>query len=213
MADIMRVSLLGAMPSGEVWSINPVYKIGGDLGAPVSALQAQSIATAIAAIAVPTGLISQWNATTTLTGCRVEARSLAGILEAQGEGVKAVATPGTGTAPHPFQVSGVISLRTATPGPSGRGRLFLPMTGAGINASSLRITAATATTILSGAKTYLSAIETAIEAVVPNAALIVWSRKSDSWSLVTQLQMGDVLDTQRRRRDTTIEAVTTTPWP
>lgn len=213
MADILRVSITGAMPSGEVWSVNPVYRIGGDFGTPVSAVQAQTIATAIAAVAVPTGLLALNMAATTVTGCRVEARSLAGVLETQAEGIKGVPTPGSATNGHPFQTSLVFSLRTGTPGASGRGRLYWPATGIPISPASLRGNTGAITSALSGIKTYLGGVETAIEATLPGVSLAVWSRKLVSTSNVTSIQAGDILDVQRRRRDQTIEAYQSLPWP
>lgn len=213
MADLLRVSYIGAMPSGEVWSVNPVFSVGGDFGTPVTAIQAQTIATAIAAIAVPTGLVQIMNTATTVTGCRVEARSLAGILESQAEAVKASPTAGTGAGNHPFQTSVVLSLRSATPGASGRGRLYWPATGANVTASTLRTAAGQNATTVAAAKTLLSGMETAIEATLTGVSLCVWSRKLLNLFPITQLQVGDVLDTQRRRRDTLIEGVATTTYP
>lgn len=213
MADLIRVSYVGAMPSGEVWSVNPVYSVGGDFGTPVSQLVAQTIATAIAAISVPTGLVQIMNSATTVTGCRVEARALDGTLESQAEAVKTSPTPGTGAGNHPFQTSCVISLRTATPGPSGRGRLYWPATGANLTASTLRTAAGQNSTTATAAKTLLSGIEAAIEASLSGVALAVWSRKNLALPGVISLQVGDVLDVQRRRRDQLIEGFASTSYP
>jgi hypothetical protein len=213
MADLLRVSIIGAMPGGEEWSVNPVYSIGGDFGTPVSATQAQTIATAIAAIAVPTGILAQVASSTTFQGCRVEARSLAGVLESQAEGIKAVATPGSGGSGKPFQTSAVSSLRTARAGASGRGRLYWPVTGISLATATLRPSAADMTSLTSGVKTYLSGIQTAIDATLDGVALAVWSRKLLDLFVVTSIQMGDVLDVQRRRRDQLIESYTTVSYP
>lgn len=213
MADLLRVSIVGTMPGGEEWSVNPVYSVGGDFGTPVSALQAQTIAGAIAAIAVPTGILTQMLNSSTVSGCRVEARNLAGVLESQGEGVKAVPTPGTSSTAHPLTTAVVSSLRTAHAGASGRGRLYWPLNGVSLSATTSRITGATVTSVLSAVKTYLSSIEVAIEATLPGVALAVWSRKVPDLFLVTQIQMGDVPDVQRRRRDQLIESYSATPWP
>jgi len=59
----------------------------------------------------------------------------------------------------------------------------------------------------------LSAIDTAIEATMGGVTLGVWSRKTLEVHAVTQIQMGDVCDTQRRRRDQLIEAVQALPFP
>jgi hypothetical protein len=214
MARILRVSIKGQLPNGEEWSVNPVYSVGGDFGVPVSATQANTIATAIAAVVVPTGLLQAMSTSTNVLGCRVEARGLDGALESLAEANKAVATAGTGASPHPYQTSAVISLRTATPGASGRGRLYWPATAAAIDTASLRITAAFHPTLLAAAKTYLSGIETAIEATLTGVALAVWSRLgTGSVSVVTSLNVGNVFDVQRRRRDTLVETYLTTTFP
>jgi hypothetical protein len=213
MADLLRVSIFGQMPGGEEWSVNPVFSVGGDFGTPVSPQQAQTIATAIAAIAVPTGLMNLMSNSTNVQGVRVEARSLAGVLESQGEALKGIATPGGQTVGHPFQTAVVLSLRSGTPGASGRGRLYWPGTGAPLNIADLRIVTGTVSSALSGAKTYLSGIETAIEATLTGVSLCVWSRKLVNLFPVTQLQIGNVADVQRRRRDALVEGYQATTYP
>lgn len=212
-AQVMRVSILGSMPSGEEWSVNPVYAIGGDFGTTVSAEQCQTIATAIAAIVVPTGITQNLSSAVAVTGARVEARTLAGDLESQGEAFKAVPATGSGSSPHPFQTSIVSSLRTSRAGASGRGRLYWPVLSMSLGTSTVRPTAATVTSFMTGVKTYLSSIESAIEVTLTGVSLVVWSRKLLQTNNVTAIQVGDVLDVQRRRRDSLIEAVQTTSYP
>lgn len=213
MADLLRVTIKGTMPSGEEWSINPVYSIGGDLGTPVSSTQANTIAVAIAAVAVPTGLLNVLNSSCQVTGARVEARTVGGTLESLGEAVKASATSGASSTALPFQSSLVISLRTATAGASGRGRAYWPATGAPLGTGTLRLLPATATSALAGAKTYLSGIQAAIDVTLDGVALAVWSRKNSDLYVVNQLQMGDIVDTQRRRRDQTVETYSSLVYP
>lgn len=213
MAELMRVSIRGQNPGGEVWSVNPVYSIGGDFGVPVSAVQAQTIATAIAAISVPTALKNSISASSNVTGARVEARSLAGTLEAQAEGVKATPEAGTGSGVHQHQSALVISLRTATPGPRGRGRLYWNASGQATVVADLRVSSANMVLFVAGAKTYLSAIEAAIAATLTGVSLAVWSRKSNDLFPVTGIQAGNVLDVQRRRRDALIESITSLTYP
>lgn len=213
MADLLRVSLLGQMPTGEEWSVNPVFSVGGDLGVPVSNVQAQTIATAIAAIAIPTGVRNMQIPATTHTGVRVEARSLSGALESLAEATKATVATGQGSNPHPFQTSMVTSLRSAHPGASGRGRLYWPATGVALLAGSLRPTTADVVSFLAGVKTYMSLIEAAIEGTLTGVSLAVWSRKNLDLYPVTSLQMGDVTDVQRRRRDQLVEGYSNTTYP
>ena len=214
MAHLLRVSLVGSMPNGEEWSVNPVYSVGGDFGAPVSATQAQTIATAIAAVVVPTGLLTMNATSVTFSGCRVEARGLDGTLESLAEAVKAVPSAGTvATNAHTFQTAIVSSLRTGLPGASGRGRLYWPATGLALTTSTLRPAAATITGILSSVKTYLSGVQSAIDVTLDGVALCVWSRTGNSLAVVNNLQMGDVVDIQRRRRDVLVEGYQSLAYP
>lgn len=213
MARLMRVSIVGALPTGEEWSVNPVYAVGGDFGTPVSSTQAQTIATAIAAITVPTGILQGMTSSTTLAGVRVEARAINGALESQAEGMKAVPTPGTGLSAHPFQTAIVSSLRSGVPGPRGRGRLYWPATGINVAAATLRAASGVTTSHISAVKTYLSGIEAAIEATLTGVSLCVWSRVGLTLSPVTQIQAGDVLDVQRRRRDQLVESISSLVYP
>lgn len=214
MADVLRVSIKGGMPNGEEWSVNPVYAVGGDFGVPVSPTQANTIALAIAAVSVPTGMLAMMNGTTTVTQVRVEARTAAGVLESQAEAVKGSPQVGSGTAPHPFQTSAVISLRTAAAGARGRGRLYWPATGAGIDSSTLRMSVTAHTNFIAAAKTYLSAIQAAIDVTLDGVSLVVWSRLGDgTTNNVTSLQVGNIFDVQRRRRDALVESYLVETWP
>jgi len=213
MAILLRVSVQGSLPGGEVWSVNPVYRLGTGGDVPATALQCQQIVTAINAITVSSGVLTMMSTSTAITGCRVEARGLGGVLEALAEGQRGSAVAGSGATTHPYQTSLVTSLRTSTPGPSGRGRLYWPLTGGPLSATTLRVASGQVNTYLLGVKTYLSAIDTAIEATLGGAALAVWSRKTGAIHAVTSLQMGDVPDVQRRRRDQLIEGITATTYP
>lgn len=214
MADLLRISILGSLSGGEEWSVNPVWSLGGDFGGvDVTQNQLNTIATAINAIAVPTGLRLMFMPSTAITGVRIEARTKAGLLQAQTEAGRA-AVVGTGGTPHPYQAAACISLRTATPGPSGRGRLFWPATGITLDNTTLRITTAGLTSFTGGAKTYLQNIDSAVKTVfATGSALVIWSRKNASLSSVNLIEAGDVVDVQRRRRDQLIEAKQTVSYP
>lgn len=205
MADLLRISLLGTMPSGEEWSINPVYRLNAQ-DVDVSFAQLTAIATAIDAITIPAGMKDMWTPTTTLVGCRVEARTNEGVLEGLAEHGRSTPVFGTGTQPHPFQTSAVISLRSPLAGPSGRGRVYLPATGAQISATTLRWVPLAQENALDAAKTVFAGIRSAITASVPDNILAVWSRKLNTTLGVTRILAGDILDTQRRRRDTLVES-------
>lgn len=214
MADLLRVSILGLLPGSEEWSVNPVWSLGGDVGGvDVTQGQLNTIATAINGITVPTGVRNMFNAQTSIVGVRLEARTYAGLLQTQADAGRTPVT-GQGAAPHPFQVSACLSLRTSHPGPSGRGRLFFPATGAAISGTTLRIDPTTNSGFVNGAKTYLGLIDTAIKSVFPTGtALVVWSRKNLAVYSVNLLEAGDIFDVQRRRRDSLIEAKNSVVYP
>jgi hypothetical protein len=213
MANLLRISILGSLPAGEVWSVNPVFQVD-DASTSTDFTKVQAVATAVAAIVMPAGLRAVMSTTTSWTGVRVEGRKWDGTLEAQAEAIKGTPTPGTGNAPHPFQTSMVSSLRTSTAGPSGRGRLYWPATGVQIDINTLRPSTATVGGFVTGVRDFLVSINGAVRVTYPGAVgLNVWSRKQLTGHLVTKILGGDVLDTQRRRRDTTVEGYTTLGFP
>lgn len=213
MAQLLRISILGIAPGGEEWSVNPVFRISG-AGDIIASAEGAQIVTGINALTVPTTLRALMASSSSVAGVRVEARFLNGNLEGVFEGLRGSAVAGTGAAPHPPQCATVFSLRTQTPGASGRGRVYWPATGIAMSASTLRGDSAVLGGALTGFKTYMASIETAIETVlaVP-VSLDIWSRKNASSAPVDRIQVGDVVDTQRRRRDTLPEAYQEATYP
>lgn len=212
MASVVRVSIIGAMPGGEVWSVNPTFFL---LGEPVevTATECLAIATAVNALTIPTGIRALMNSQTTVTGTRVEARDRNGILEAQGEVTRATPAAGTGIAAHPYQTSSVTSLRSAFPGGRGRGRLYWPATGATLLATNLRIDPTVVGQAVAGVRTHLGAISGAVAASAGSNVLAVWSRAGTAFHTVVAIRQGDVADTQRRRRDALVETYNELPFP
>lgn len=212
-SQILRVSIMGTQPGGEVWSTNPCWEIDGTAGASVSATTCVTIANALAALTLPTVVRNAMGTQTRLTGYRVEARQLSGILDAQGQADLSSPIVGTGPNIHPHGTSIVVSLRTFGVGASARGRLYWPATGQALDNTDYRIASATVSSLLTGMRTYLSDMETAIKVSLPEANLTVWSRKNQSFADVQALHMGNIPDSQRRRRDTLAEAYQSLPFP
>lgn len=211
-ADVLRVSLTGSAVGGEKWSVNPVWAISG--GAAITFTEANAIVTAVNGVTVPAAVRLSMSSTNSLTGCRVEARKATGELETLAEGLRTTPVTGTGAAPHPAQIAWTVSLRTNSPGGSGRGRLYWPATGQAIGVATLRPTVSDATTFLTGFALYLNQLEAAIDGVIDETVdLCVWSRVNASRALVTKVLVGDVLDTQRRRRDLLPEAYQELAYP
>jgi hypothetical protein len=200
------------MPGGEVWSVNPVFFL---LDEPAAISQAEALASAVAInnIVLSTAIRSQWSLGTTWTGVRVEARTRDGVLEALGESAKATPVPGTSATPHPYQTATVTSLKSGFAGGQGRGRLYWPATGATVDATTLRMNSSNVGTFLTGVRTFLAAITTAITPSVGPNELVVWSRTGTAMHKVLTIRQGDVLDTQRRRRDSLAEAYQELTYP
>lgn len=216
--SFIRVGLRGTLPGGESWSVNPAYNETTDV-VTWDQSEGQAAATAIGAIAVPTALKSLMSSAATMATVRVERRSDANVLIGAAE---AAWTGGgaSGTAPSKtFQTSTVISLRSNVPGSRGRGRLYWPALGAVLTAGTLRLGNPTTTSVATDSAAYLDLIETALKnAFHPAPDLIdfhlaVYSPTTNSKTDVTRIEVGDILDTQRRRRDKVVEAYATHSYP
>jgi len=210
--SVIRTSILGTMPGGEVWSVNPTF-FCLDEPADVTAAEALAIATAINSITIGTGLRAIMNPSTAVVGCRVEARDSDGTLRALGEHTRGTPVAGTGTTSHPYQTSMVTSLRTSHPGGQGRGRLYWPATGVTLASATLRVDSTTTGQALTAVRQYLVSITAAVAASAGPVVLCVWSRTGTAMHTVNTVRMGDVLDTQRRRRDSLNEAYTELAYP
>ena len=209
--SLLKVSIKGTMPSGEVWSINPVWDLNSSTVFTFD--QLNTIATAINAVVPGTTLMQQLTVDTPLTGVRLEQRALTGALITQLEQDRAIIAAGTGTATHPLQTAMVFSLVTNAVGANFRGRLYWPCTGGAISAGTHRFSITNVTNLLANMRTYLSAIEAAIKVTSTTAELVVWSRTLGSDAVVNKIRMGNVPDTQRRRRDKLVETYTSTVYP
>lgn len=213
MANLLRIALLGSLPTGEEWSVNPVFEID-NTSTNADFTKCQAVATAVSNLVLPTGLRAIMNAATNWNAVRVEARLWNGTLQAQAEAIKGTPTPGTGSSAHPGQTAWVSSLRTTHPGASGRGRLYWPATGVIVTAATLRPDPTVVGQFTTAVRDFLVLMNAAVRVTFPGAVgLSVWSRKELDGHIVTNILGGDVLDTQRRRRDTLVEAYTTLPFP
>lgn len=212
-SQILRVSIIGTQPGGEVWSTNPCFELNGSTGEDVSQAEALTVATAINGVAIPTAMLSCMGTQTRVTATRVEARQLSGILEAQAEAARSPVVVGTGPNIHPHGTSLVCSLRTPGVGPSARGRMYWPATGQALDNTDYRIAASNVTGLLTAFKTFLSGVQSAIQVTFPEANLTVWSRQTSNFHNVNALQVGNIPDSQRRRRDTLSEGYQGTTYP
>jgi hypothetical protein len=65
-----------------------------------------------------------------------------------------------------------------------------------------------------GVRDFLVLMNGAVRVTFPGAVgLSIWSRKNGDSTVVTKVLAGDVIDSQRRRRDSLTEAYTTLGFP
>ena len=204
----VRCGIIGSSPGGEVWSINPTFDPTGEFPGPVNQTSLDAAATSIYQLSLPSALSALLSTAFTLHTARLEVRDDAtdNLIAISIQGAPP-GTAGTGTPKLTAQSAVVVSLRTSTPGASGRGRLYWPAAGAGIT-TQLRLSTPDKDTVVAGFATYLHAIEGILATNFPTIGfdLSVRSKTTHSTPHVTRLQVGDVIDTQRRRRDSLIES-------
>lgn len=211
MMSYVRVGILGSTLGGEVWSVNPVFDPTGEFPGGVNQAALDAAALAIATLSPGLHPLTMISSAMSITGARVEVRddvndALIGISES----IRPVPLAGSATPRMPAQAATVFSLRTDTPGASGRGRLYWPALGGTLSAT-LKLSSPAPASFLNEFKTYLTAIESALATAFPTIGfdLAVRSKATSSTPHVTRMQIGDVIDTQRRRRDNMPESYST----
>lgn len=213
----MRLSIKGTLPGGEVWSVNPIFARYGLINGTLDYAGALQRVVAASNVVVPATLTDSMGgvANTKITEFTLEGRTAEGVLEVAASALKTIGGTGSTNA-HPAQSAVVCSLRTNTPGASGRGRLYWPAIGRSIDAATLRMASATVGSMATSFNDYLSQLGNAINigeiGTWGKFQLSVWSRARKDFYVVERLMVGDVIDTQRRRRDALPENYQTVPY-
>lgn len=123
----------------------------------------------------------------------------------QGDATLGHICTGSGGSIMPLQTALVVSLNTPRPGPTGKGRFFLPFPAVSL-ANDFRITATDASTIGAAVKSFLDAINTAVSTGPTQVGKIVVASSKGYLSEVTSMRIGRVPDTLRSRRSALLEA-------
>lgn len=207
-----RCEIQGTSPlPGEVWSVGLNF-IGPRVLVPFSDLRDWATATGIAIYNLSTvGLIAALSTAGAITKIRTEERdSDDEHLVQAAEYTFPSSKTGAGTISKTLQTSAVVSLLTGQPGRSFRGRVYWPV-WAWSNTATGMIGGSDITSWLSSFKNIVDAVITAGDTVTPDLALdlVVRSRLLHQSTQVTLYSMGNVPDTQRRRRDAAIEVYST----
>jgi hypothetical protein len=211
----VRVSILGSINGGEVWSVNPVYDPTGEFPGSVDQAKLDTATTVIGNTNPGSHMLTAMSSSFQLTGARVEVRDDSNdSLLAISEYLRGTPLAGTGTPIQGSQAAVVVSLQTATPGGRGRGRLYWPGAGVAVN-SSFRISNPPYGLMCDQVKTYLLAIRSALSSNFAPIGfdLAVRSKVSHTTPHVNRIRIGDIVDTQRRRRDSLPESYSPNSFP
>jgi len=191
----------GSLPGGEQWSNGMRITNPGQVGTPISLATSESYLTN-AMLALATFHAS---ADTYVSSRAKLEYAKANVIGLDGKYVyptanEGVYTPISGAGPNhpPNQISLAVSLTTdVTRGPAHRGRIYLPMPSHEVGATGL-ISAEARNPVITSALALIAALNTDPSGL----KVAVMSRKSGSPShrQVTGVEVGRVLDTQRRRR-------------
>lgn len=117
------------------------------------------------------------------------------------------------TAPLPLQNSVVISHRTQQVGSAGRGRMFLPVCTSG-DTSATRLSNTAIADMLVDHVTFLQALTWTASGLDPNrahTAPIVTGGLFREYARINKIRIGNVIDTQRRRRNRLVETYSEAP--
>lgn len=113
--------------------------------------------------------------------------------------ISAINIPGTSADEMlPYQIAVAVSLRTDLATRAGRGRFYLPPVSTTLLADG-RIPAANVELLADRSQDFLQALATA------GLDPVIYHRASNDSTPVTSVDVGDVFDTQRRRRNSLIE--------
>lgn len=123
----------------------------------------------------------------------------------QAELVKSSPLAGGMTTYAPSQCAIVCSLLTGYPGRHNRGRVYVPATTP-IAGSNNRIPPTAQTNIATAMANFIKALATLTINGTTTSAVLVPSSGTSQSHFVTAVSVGDVVDTQRRRRDAYIES-------
>lgn len=133
--NVVKNVISGSLGSAEIFQTSYWVQLVGGPPAPTDASAAAEAASAPfqAVMTAAKVLLSP--------DCEITAYDQYGYTALPGpaiaHGHADLAIVGTGPASHPYQVAAVTTLRTGTPGRSGRGRMYWPASGAGIAGAGL----------------------------------------------------------------------------
>lgn len=198
-----RIIISGNLPDGEQWSTGIAFSglTGPGFYDDFNDLQtwANAIKTDVISGAWGSALMGALSANGNVQLITVQTLDADGTLELSAESPRDLKT-GTGTAGLPHQAAVVLSSRSGRPGRSFRGRNYWPAIGVGLASTTLKIDPSNAASLATDWKDVLNLMkldQPGTLELVP----VIWSPKLGTGIRVETITVGDVVDTQRRRRN------------
>lgn len=192
--SFLRHTMLFDLPQGE----KAACGIAWDNGAGVVGLDQDTIdAFYTLAQTFWSGIDQYYTNQTQMVGSRLQWIGVNGKVVETAEDTLAT-DPGSGSAPAlPTEVACVVSLRSAVGSRRGRGRFYLPAFYSGALTTLGRIDSGVQSTVADESATYLADLVVGASTYHP----VVASQTGGLLSRVLNCRVGDVFDSQRRRRD------------
>lgn len=194
-----RQTLLWTLPGAEKAAIR--FHWARDTGSVPTIGLPESSAFALRATEFWDNIKDRYSVLTNYTGSRLQVIALDGTVAQTSDSLVA-GSPGTEVNNTlPLQVAVVASLRTALGTRRGRGRVFLPAPSSAANTSFGRITSVAQNDFLNAVDQYCQTLVVGANTYRVNVVSVA----GQDMQIVDQVRVGDVFDTQRRRRDDLVE--------
>lgn len=201
-----RVTIRGKLSSGaESWSTG--FSTPPVIGATVGDMEDLAQLAITRWVADFIGGASAWiPLQVTAEGAIAQQVNASGHVTVSGESVLTTPAEGGGSGNQlPPECAVVVSLRTGTSGPRGRGRMYLPPVTVGATTTTGMLSTTARSSILAAMQdffnTWNSDPSTLTASVASNAGVFV--------EAISNIRVGNVIDAQRRRRDRIVESYAT----
>lgn len=208
-ASFNRVRLGGSIVGGEVWSVSFAFVAQGIAGGAITEFEdlqqwAEDIGDLNGGDVLPQDLQDLISGACTLDTIRTEALTAAGVLLQAAQFAIPVPVVGSVAATKTPQTALVASLQSGRPGRSFNGRIYWPALSGSIGATTLRLTTGATLLYAQATAALLTDVGNATDAAMQMTPVIA-SLATASQTEISSIRVGDILDTQRRRRDAYIE--------
>jgi len=188
----------GQCGSGDIWNMGHSVTSDDDAAGVGGAV------TVAAAFLFPTG-VHRFNDTVTVAGVRITERNVTtGVPAAAADASFTYTGSAAAGSALPSEVALVLSQRTALV--ARRGRMYLPPLTSGVLTTQGRLATAQRDIWADAFQDYCQSLLAAVPSVTP----VVWKRPvggaGGASAVVTSIDVGDVFDSQRRRRNKLVES-------